>query len=319
MSVIDEIQDRLDIVDEIGGVVKLRRSGRNWVGLCPFHTEKTPSFVVFPHTQRWFCFGQCHTGGDVIDFWVKREGWELKEAVRTLAQKAGVTLRPQSQEEQRRQELRREREDVLGAAMAFFQRSMRLPDMLPVRDEELSGGLRYALLRGWTLETMREVGLGYFDGDWNGLRAHLTAAGVDVEAPAAVALVGLRGDVAEWAKRRGVDAPGVWIEKGKVPAMPPNLLVYPHLVRGRVVYLSGRLADPEGKFHWNLDAALVGEKQPFFNQVWGRGGGQATGKKRESAFGGVVIVEGQADAISLGQWGFAAAALAGASLGGGEG
>ena len=90
MSVIDEIKDRLDIIDVISGYVPLSKAGRNYKGLCPFHNEKTPSFIVFPETQGWHCFGACGTGGDIFSFVMKRENLDFGEGPALLGAKAGV-------------------------------------------------------------------------------------------------------------------------------------------------------------------------------------------------------------------------------------
>src|SRR5213595_1827901 len=92
-STVDEIKRRLDVVDVISQTVQLKRSGRSYKGLCPFHGERTPSFYVFSETGTWKCFG-CGEGGDVFTFVQKRENLEFGEALRTLAAKAGVELRP---------------------------------------------------------------------------------------------------------------------------------------------------------------------------------------------------------------------------------
>ena len=105
MSVTDEIKDRVDIVDLVSESVELRRAGRNFTGFCPFHHNvNTPSFVVFPDTQTWKCFGECDEGGDVFNFVMKKEGWEFAEALRSLADRAGIVLKPLTPEAREEQE-----------------------------------------------------------------------------------------------------------------------------------------------------------------------------------------------------------------------
>ena len=94
MSTTDEIKARIDIVDLVTEAgVKLRKTGRNYTGFCPFHTNKhTPAFVVWPDTGTWRCFGECNEGGDIFKFLMKKEGLDFKEALHRLADKAGVKL-----------------------------------------------------------------------------------------------------------------------------------------------------------------------------------------------------------------------------------
>ena len=92
MTTTEEIKSRLDIVETISKYVELKQSGSNFKGLCPFHTEKTPSFFIFPNTQTWRCFGSCATGGDLFEFHMKIENIPFIESLQTLAKDAGVEL-----------------------------------------------------------------------------------------------------------------------------------------------------------------------------------------------------------------------------------
>ena len=116
MSAVDEVKARLDIVDVVGGYVRLQKAGRYFKGLCPFHTEKTPSFLVYPDRQSWHCFGACATGGDVITFVSRKENLDFSGALRLLADRAGVELRSDGP---RREEIKT-LQDANEAAALYF-------------------------------------------------------------------------------------------------------------------------------------------------------------------------------------------------------
>src|ERR1035437_1075142 len=97
MSVVDEVKQKLDIVEVIGSYVQLSKSGRTLKGLCPFHSEKHGSFFVYPERQSWHCFGACGTGGDVLSFIMKKENVEFGEALRMMAERAGVVIPTRSE------------------------------------------------------------------------------------------------------------------------------------------------------------------------------------------------------------------------------
>ncbi len=170
MSTIEEVKARLDIVETVGGYVAgLKKAGRRYKALCPFHTERTPSFSVDPERGTWHCFGACSTGGDVIEFVRRVEHLEFPEALRVCAQRAGVELRPPSRREQ---EQREEHDRLLRAneaAAVFFRAALGGPDGEPVR--------RYLGERGLDTETQNIWQLGYAPSGWRGLRDHLEARG----------------------------------------------------------------------------------------------------------------------------------------------
>src|SRR5215813_8706800 len=91
LSISERIKQKLDLVEQIGGVVELKKSGKAFKGLCPFHGERTPSFYVFPETGTWRCFG-CNEGGDVFTFFEKQQGLDFREALAMLAERAGIAL-----------------------------------------------------------------------------------------------------------------------------------------------------------------------------------------------------------------------------------
>jgi DNA primase len=168
MSVIDEVKSRLDIVEVIGAQVPLKRAGRNFSGLCPFHSERTPSFSVSPDRQTWHCFGACATGGDVFTYVMRRENIEFPEALRMLAERAGVTLaeRRDTHEDERQQRLLQANE----AAAAFFHNAL-------LNAKQASHARDYLQQRGLDPETIDNFQLGYSLDSWDALRQHLGERG----------------------------------------------------------------------------------------------------------------------------------------------
>jgi DNA primase len=174
MSTVDDIKQRLDIVELIGGYVTLQKAGHNHKGLCPFHGEKTPSFIVFPDTQTWHCFGACSTGGDVFTFIMRQEGLDFTQALRLLAARAGVELAPLSVTQiALRDELDRLRA-LNAAAAAYYHR-------LLVETPAGEAARGYLQRRGVQRETMRAFQLGYAPDQWHGLQEHLRAQRYTVE------------------------------------------------------------------------------------------------------------------------------------------
>ena len=169
MSLVDEIKQRVDIVDLVSESVPLRKAGRNYKGLCPFHQEKTPSFVVFPDTQSWHCFGSCGEGGDVLGFVQKREGVAFGEALRVLAQRAGVRLRPESEEAAQEAEERDRLQTILEAAADYYS------EQLATATGEVAR--TYLAKRGVGQGVAAEFRLGYSPNAWRALSTRLMASG----------------------------------------------------------------------------------------------------------------------------------------------
>ena len=173
MSVIDEIKERLDLADLVGRHVHLQKSGRYFKGLCPFHTEKTPSFYVFPDEQRWHCFG-CDRGGDIFSFVMEMDGYDFRTALEELARQANVTLREQSpQEVKAESEAERLRSLLDAAANTYHALLMTAPQAAHAR--------AYLKQRGFTRETVETFNLGYSLDAWDALRTDLLGKGYSVE------------------------------------------------------------------------------------------------------------------------------------------
>lgn len=169
MGVIDEIKERLDIVEFIGAYVPLQRAGRYYRALCPFHAEKTPSFYVFPDSQRWHCFG-CGEGGDIFTFVMKREGWDFATALEELARRAGVELRPRTPEQVRADEEKARLQAAVTEAARYYHH-------LLLHAPEAERARQYLARRGLTPETIAQFQLGYSLPAWEALRNHLTSRG----------------------------------------------------------------------------------------------------------------------------------------------
>ena len=168
MNPVEEIKQRLDIVDVVSESVSLQRSGRNYKALCPFHAEKAPSFYVFPDKGTWHCFGGCATGGDVFAFVMKKEDLDFSGALRVLADRAGISLGRKSgaAEETEKDRLRQANE----AAALFFQHAL-------LNTQAGASALDYLTMRGIDRQTAEAFQLGYAPDSWDALREHLKGRG----------------------------------------------------------------------------------------------------------------------------------------------
>jgi DNA primase len=266
----DTVKERVDIVQVIGehGVI-LKKSGRGFTGLCPFHSEKTPSFHVNPDTRSYKCFG-CGESGDVFTILEKIDGLTKAEALKLLAERAGVELTS------RRDPAEQEREKRLLAANDtahfYFRQALRGTD----RGKEVA---RYLAERGIEEKTVEKFGLGYAPESWDGLVGYLRKKGYSDEEAVAAGLVG-RSDrgVFDWFRDRLI----VPIKDG----------------RGRIIAFGGRAmrTDQRGKYVNSQGTALFNKSATLYALDAARG----AIRKQNAA----VIVEGYFDAIALHQAGF---------------
>jgi DNA primase len=266
MSTVDEVKQRLDIVDVVSQYVALQKAGRNFRALCPFHSERTPSFYVFPDRQTWHCFGACATGGDIISFVMKREGLEFRAALELLAQRAGVALRAPSaeQEDPRREILRRANE---AAAHFFHHHLLNSPDAV--------SALEYVRRRGLDQETIASFQMGYAPDSWDELKRHLSGLGFE------------EGDLL---------AAGLLVEgeRGPYDRFRGRLMFPIREERGRVVGFGARALDESVPKYLNTPQSPIFDKGGIL---------YALDRAREHirSSGQAVIVEGYMDAIAAHQ------------------
>ncbi len=271
MSTVDEVKARLDIVEVIGGYVKLQKAGRSFKGLCPFHTERTPSFTVNPDRQTWHCFGSCGIGGDVLSFIAKKENLDFGSALRLLADRAGVEMRSDGK---RREEIKTLHDANEAAAMYFHS---------------LLGGAataqQYIEQRGLDDSAVNDFLLGYAPPGWETLRAHLNGKGFKDEMLIEAGLL-------------------IESERGGYDRFRNRLMFPIRDDRGRVVGFGGRILPSENiQTSDNAPKYMNTPQSPIFD----KGGllyalDRAREPMRQS--GTAVIVEGYMDVIAAHQHGY---------------
>lgn len=273
MSSVEEIKARLDIVDLVSESLQLRRSGKNYTGFCPFHPNtRTPSFVVFPDTGTWRCFGQCNEGGDIFKFVMKKEGWDFPEALRRLAERAGVQLRAPSSMEQAAKEQHTRLRQVLEVAVDFFRNQ--LLSTVPGKPV-----LAYLRNRGINDASIEAFGLGYAPDSFDALSSHLQALGFTVDEILDAGLL--------------TDADGKHYDRFR------HRLLFPiHDSAGRMAGFGGRaLRDQDNPKYLNSPQNAVFDKS---NLLYGLDKARKDIRTQDQA----VIVEGYMDVIALHQAGF---------------
>lgn len=272
MGVIDEIKDRVDIVEFVSSYVPLQKAGRNYKALCPFHADTTPSFVVFPEGQRWHCFGACSTGGDIFTFLMKKENMEFSEALRVLAQRAGIPLAPRSQAEKGEEERRRLLRKINSAAAQYFHH-------LLLQSAEGDGAREYLAKREVAEGTWRDFQLGYSLPQWDALSRHLGAKGY---------------------READLFAAGLTVEResGGYYDRFRGRLVFPiHDAKGGVVGFGGRALDDSLPKYVNSPQTPLFDKGHILYGIH-----LAKGAIRDA--GVAIIVEGYMDVLMAHQHGF---------------
>lgn len=275
MSVTDDIKSRIDIANYIQRYVpSLKKAGRNHKACCPFHNEKTPSFVVNTDNQTWRCFGACAEGGDLFTFAQKMHGWDFKEALRELGQEAGVEIRKQTPEQKSHDEHLDRLRGILATAADYYHQSL--------FEDGSSAVLDYTMnKRGFTRETIDTFQIGYAADQWQDMTTALTDLGYSQDEIIEVGLA-------------------IRSEKGRVYDRFRNRLMIPiRDSRGRVVGFGGRVLDPEDnpKYMNSPQTPVFDKSQLLF--------GLDTGKRAIRDTETVVIVEGYMDAIQAYQAGYA--------------
>jgi len=265
MTVVDDVKSRLDIVEVISQRVPLQRSGRSFKANCPFHEEKTPSFHVFPDRQSWRCFGSCATGGDVLSFVMRSENLEFGEALRQMAQQAGVTL-PQRGQSPQNEAAHKINEDT----RAFFQRTLASAQGASARE--------YLEQRGLDKQAVEAFGIGLSPSDGESLKNHLIREGYSQEELASAGVV-----------RAGDDGINHDLFRGR--------LMFPiRDAHGNLAGFGARSLDgSEPKYLNSPQGALFDKSRILYAMDRAR-----TDIRRD----GAVIVEGYMDAIAAHQVGF---------------
>jgi len=173
MSVIDEVKQKTDIVEVVGQYATLKKAGKNLMALCPFHSENHPSFFIYPEQQSWHCFGACNTGGDVFSFIMRKESLDFGEALRLLADRAGVILPAysgRSEEKEEKEEFYKVNE---AAALYYNNLLLKSPGAEKAR--------HYVKKRGFTDQTVSDFQLGFSLDSWEELKNYLAGKGYSEE------------------------------------------------------------------------------------------------------------------------------------------
>ena len=272
MSVSDEVKQRIDIVDLISRYTPLKRSGATYKGLCPFHSERTPSFIVFPNSGTWRCFGACGVGGDIFSFVMRKENLDFRDALQLLAKEAGVNL--EENEVDASGDQRSKLYEINEIAATYFQEILRHHAAAqPARD--------YLERRGIDPAAQEQFRLGFALDQWSSLRDFLSEKGYNIEQQTVAGLL----------KRHEE-------RNSTYDAFRARLMIPIRDRQGRVIGFGGRVLDnSQPKYLNTAETALFHKSKVIYGLDLAHQAVRAADK--------VVIVEGYMDVIAAHQHGYA--------------
>lgn len=269
-DIVNEVKYRNDIESVISSYVELKKRGKNLVGLCPFHNEKTPSFTVYPENGSFYCFG-CGVGGDVFSFIKLIENLDYADAIRYLAEKSGVNI-IETERDNSLQAMRNRIYDINRETAKFYHSYL--------MSEEGKWALSYLTGRGLKISTIKHFGLGAAPDSWDMLLKHLKSQGFSIDEMLAANVI-------------SKSSKGTYYDRFRKRVMFPIINV-----RGRVVAFSGRAMpgdDKQGGKYVNTSDTLVYKKS---ENLFGMNFAKNVCEER------VILVEGNMDVVSLHQAGF---------------
>ncbi|MCH2307244.1 MAG: DNA primase [SAR202 cluster bacterium] len=268
MTTLDEIKSRTDIVELVNSYVNLKKSGNNFKANCPFHEEKTPSFIVTPSRQSWRCFGACATGGDIFSFIMHQHRVEFKDALTILADRSGVSIERQDSKNY-------DRDESLIAinkeAANYFQTCLVSNQGTVAR--------QYLKNRGVNEITSETFQIGFSPKERDGLKSHLLKIGFDEE------MMALAGIIRKW-------------EDGNSSDFFRQRLIFPiHNQKSQIIGFGGRSLTNNSPKYINTPATPIFDKR---SNLYALNISQETIRSQNS----VTIVEGYMDAVTAHQFGF---------------
>ena len=279
---IDELLSRVDIVDVIDKRIKLRKTGKNYSALCPFHKEKSPSFSVQPEKQFYYCFG-CGAGGNALGFVMEYDNKDFPQAVESLATDYGLTVpREENREQEQQHSENQQLLTVLGKADAYFQQQLR---QHPGKQKAVN----YLKARGLTGQIAKQFGIGFAPPGWDNLLSHLHAASISTD------LMMKSGLIIERDTDRAAEQ-GKEQTHGHYDRFRDRIIFPIRDNRGRVIGFGGRvLGDDKPKYLNSPETPVYHKGQELY--------GLYEARKSKSQLSRMLVVEGYMDVVALAQHG----------------